>query len=102
MKMRGTQTKSILRAIAAKVLPPEIARRRKMGFTAPVASLIKGPLRGEIEEYLGREYLQRQGLFQPAAVKKLLDEHFSSRHNRYKQIWVLFMLQKWLHAQRLP
>ena len=102
MKMRGTQTKSILRAIAADVLPPEIARRRKMGFTAPVASLISGPLRGEIEEHLGPAYLQRQGLFEPAVVKALLDEHFSNRHNRYKQIWVLFMLQKWLRAQGLP
>ena len=98
-KMRGGETKSLLRAIAAKVLPPGIARRGKMGFTAPVAALIRGPLRDEIREYLGARYLRSQGLFDEAFVARLLDEHFTGRHNRYKQIWTLFMLQKWLHAQ---
>ena len=31
-----------------------------------------------------------------------LDEHFGNRHNRYKQIWVLFMLQKWLEHRKAP
>ena len=100
-KMRGGQTKSLLRAIAAKVLPPGIADRPKVGFTAPVAALLRGPLRNEVTELLGESYLSRQGLFRPGYVRRLLDEHFSKRHNRYKQIWVLFMLQKWLHAQGL-
>jgi asparagine synthase (glutamine-hydrolysing) len=100
-KMHGRQTKSLLRAIAAKVLPPEIADRPKVGFTAPVAGLLRGPLRSEVTELLGESYLSRQGLFRQEYVRRLLDEHFSNRHNHYKKIWVLFMLQKWLHAHGL-
>jgi len=102
LKMRGHRTKSILRDIARKVLPAEIARRPKVGFTAPVAALIKGELREEVTELLGREHLRRQGLFDEDYVARLLAEHFGNRHNRYRQIWALFMLQKWLvaHADR--
>ncbi|HKC46283.1 MAG TPA: asparagine synthase (glutamine-hydrolyzing) [Gemmatimonadales bacterium] len=96
LKMRGHRTKAILRAIARKALPASIARRPKIGFTAPVAALIKGELKEEVEALLGREHVRRQGLFDEDYVGRLLEEHFGNRHNRYKQIWVLFMLQKWL------
>jgi asparagine synthase (glutamine-hydrolysing) len=101
VKMRGHETKSLLRAIARSVLPPGIAARGKMGFTAPVAALIGGELRAEIQHYLGPAYLRRQGLFREGYVARLLAEHFANRHNHYKQIWVLYMLQKWLHARGL-
>jgi asparagine synthase (glutamine-hydrolysing) len=96
VKMRGTETKSILRRIGRRILPREIADARKVGFTAPVAALIRNELAGEIREYLGAAYLKRQGLFNEAYVGKLVDDHFTGRHNHYKQIWVLYMLQKWL------
>jgi asparagine synthase (glutamine-hydrolysing) len=98
-KMRGGETKSLLRAIARKLLPAGIVDRPKIGFTAPVASLIAGELKPEILEFLGPAYLRRQGLFREGYVARLLAEHFANRHNHYKQIWVLFMLQKWLHAR---
>jgi len=99
VKMRGGETKSILRRIAHRVLPPEIARARKIGFTAPVASLIRNELKEEIREFLGGPHLRAQGLFNEDYVARLLHEHFTNRHNHYKQIWALFMLQKWLYGQ---
>ncbi|HXX85231.1 MAG TPA: asparagine synthase (glutamine-hydrolyzing) [Casimicrobiaceae bacterium] len=102
-KMRGNETKSILRGIARRLLPEPIARGRKVGFTAPVATLIKGTLKQEVRELLGARHLRQQGLFDERCVARLLDEHFANRHNRYKQIWVLFMLQKWLqHRESSP
>ena len=100
VKMRGGETKSILRRIARRVLPGEIARGRKVGFTAPVASLIRNELREEIREYLGAPRLRAQGLFRDDYVARLLDDHLTGQHNHYKQIWVLYMLQKWLHVHK--
>jgi asparagine synthase (glutamine-hydrolysing) len=100
-KMPGNEPKSLLRAIARNMLPPAIVKRRKVGFTAPVAALIAGELEDEIREFLGAPYLRRQGLFDETYVAALLDDHFARRHNRYKQIWVLYMLQKWLAARGL-
>jgi asparagine synthase (glutamine-hydrolysing) len=101
IKMRRGETKSILRRIASRVLPPEIATGRKVGFTAPVASLIRNELREEILDFLGGPYLRRQGLFNEAYVARLLNEHLTHRHNHYKQIWALFMLQKWLYSRQV-
>ena len=100
VKMRGGETKSILRRIAHRVLPPEIARARKIGFTAPVASLIRNELKEEIREFLGGPHLRAQGIFNEDYVARLLHEHFTNRHNHYKQIWALFMLQKWLYGHK--
>jgi asparagine synthase (glutamine-hydrolysing) len=100
VKIRGTETKTILRRIARRMLPREIADARKIGFTAPVAALIRNELAAEIRELLGASYLKRQGLFDEACVGRLVDEHFTGRHNHYKQIWVLYMLQKWLHGRK--
>jgi asparagine synthase (glutamine-hydrolysing) len=101
VKMRGRETKSILRRIALQVLPPGIARAKKVGFTAPVASLIRNELKEEILEFLGGPYLRAQGIFREDYVARLLHEHFTNRHNHYKQIWALFMLQKWLHSHKV-
>jgi asparagine synthase (glutamine-hydrolysing) len=99
LKMRGGETKSLLRRIARGSLPRGVARRRKMGFTSPVASLIAGELKDEILTFLGPAFIRRQGLFSEDFVGRLLSEHFTGRHNHYKPIWVLFMLQKWLYAR---
>src|SRR4030095_3904945 len=45
VKMRGGETKSLLRSLGRKLLPAGIAGRPKIGFTAPVASLISEELR---------------------------------------------------------
>jgi asparagine synthase (glutamine-hydrolysing) len=101
VKMRGGETKSLLRSLGRKLLPPGIAGRAKIGFTAPVASLISDELRPEIVECLSPERVRRRGLFREAYVSRLLAEHFARRHNHYKPIWVLFMLEKWLDARGL-
>ena len=98
MKMRNGQTKALLRTLARGRLPTEILKRPKIGFTSPVATLDQGPLADEVREYLGPGRLRREGLFNPSYVARILDEHFTNRHNHYKQIWVLFMLQKWISA----
>ena len=101
VKMRGGETKSLLRSLGRKLLPAGIAGRAKIGFTAPVASLISGVLRAEIAESLSRERVRGRGFFQEAYVSRLLAEHFARRHNHYKPIWALFMLEKWLDARGL-
>ncbi len=99
VKMRRGETKSLLRSLARRLLPGDIARRPKIGFTAPVASLISNELRPDVVECLSPERLRRRGLFREDYVQRLLAEHFARRHNHYKPLWVLFMLETWLDAK---
>jgi asparagine synthase (glutamine-hydrolysing) len=101
LKMRGGVTKSLLRNVARNRLPEAILKRRKIGFTTPAAALVKGPLADDVRDCLSPARLARVGLFDGAYVGRILAEHFANRHNHYKQIWALYMLQKWLLAREL-
>jgi asparagine synthase (glutamine-hydrolysing) len=44
---------------------------------------------------LAPERLARHGLFRPAAIRQILQTHYSGAANRGNQIWNLLMLQLW-------
>jgi asparagine synthase (glutamine-hydrolysing) len=77
------------------VLPPGIATRAKKGFGIPVAAWFKGELREALQDELSPERIRRQGLFEPAEVKRLVSEHLSGRRDHRKSLWTLFVFQLW-------
>jgi asparagine synthase (glutamine-hydrolysing) len=95
LKLRRFDTKHLLKRAMADVLPPGIAGRAKKGFGVPVADWIKGELREAVQDELSPDRLRRQGLFEPAAVARLLDEHLSGRRDNRKPLWTLFVFQLW-------
>jgi len=95
LKLRRLDTKHILKRALADVLPEGIAARAKKGFGVPVADWIKGELREAVQDELSAERLRRQGIFEPAAVERLLGEHMSGRRDHRKPLWTLFMFQLW-------
>ena len=101
IKMSGFTTKLLLKKIARRYLPRDVVYRRKIGFTIPAAKLIRGDLREEIEDLFSEAHLRQQGLFRHEPIRAILDLHFSGREDRYKQIWTLFSLQKWLVENRI-
>ena len=50
--VRGRTLKYALRRACQDLLPPEIARRGKMGFGMPLATWFRGPLAGELRTSL--------------------------------------------------
>ena len=97
-KLRGFKRKYLLKKACADVLPREILTRNKRGFQIPVAAWLRGQLRPLVEELLGEDFLRRQGLFNPAAVRALVNEHVSGRADRRKSLWTLLVLQLWWRA----
>ena len=95
LKLRRLDTKHLLKRALADVLPAGIAARAKKGFGVPVADWIKGELREVVQDELSTERLRRQGLFEPAAVERLLGDHLSGRRDHRKALWTLFMFQLW-------
>lgn len=98
-KLHGFKRKYLLKKACADVLPREILTRNKRGFQIPVAAWLRGRLRPLVEELLGEDFLRRQGLFNPAAVRALVDEHVSGRADRRKSLWTLLVLQLWWRAK---
>jgi asparagine synthase (glutamine-hydrolysing) len=94
-KVRGLSKKRLLRKAVAPLLPREIIRGRKQGFSIPVAAWLRGDLEPFAREVLAPETIERQGLLRPEAVTRVLDDHVSRREDLSRQIWGLLAFTLW-------
>lgn len=90
-------TKRLLRRALERRLPG-LARLPKRGFACPLGKWLRGPLRGEAEETLRDGALEGWG-FSRAAVGKILDEHLSGRRDRFREVWALIVLCRFLSKE---
>ena len=94
-KVRGWQTKAILRAAVAGVVPPAIIARRKMGFPVPVGTWLRSGFTSLVDEFvLGPRVLARR-LFEPAPLRQLAAEHAAGASNNGDRLWLLINLEIW-------
>jgi len=100
-KVRGLAKKRLLRRALAPLLPREVVRGRKQGFSIPLAAWLRGPLRDYAREVLAPETLERQGCLDPTAVAGVLDRHLSGREDLSRQIWGLMALTMWFDRYRI-
>ena len=68
-KLRGLRDKHLLRLVAERWLPKEIARRQKVIFRAPLDSFHIEPEPKYVGELLSEESLRKTGYFDVAAVR---------------------------------
>jgi asparagine synthase (glutamine-hydrolysing) len=97
-RVRGLQTKPVLRAAAAPLLPPAIARGPKRGFCAPAAAWLRGPLLPLARELLAPSRIREQGYFAPGVVTGLLERHVARREDLSRPLWALIAFGLWHDA----
>jgi asparagine synthase (glutamine-hydrolysing) len=94
-KLRGWETKAVLRAALRDLVPREILARRKMGFPVPVGQWMRGAFWPIVEEFvLGPRALQR-GFFQPSALRRIAEEHRAGAWEHGDRLWLLVNLEIW-------
>ena len=98
LKLRRLTSKWLLKRALRDVLPADILGRPKKGFGIPIARWLQGPLRGDLLEALDPARVRSEGLFRPEAVARLVDEHLGGRRDHRKQLWTLFVFQRWLQT----
>lgn len=94
-KIRKGAGKHILIETFKGILPPSVHRRPKWGFEMPISRWLKKELGYLIEEYLNRRVIERQGIFNYAPVKDLVEGLKSGRRETSWQIWNLIAFQAW-------
>ncbi len=95
LKLRGRRGKRILIETFADLLPASIQTRRKMGFGVPLDHWFRTSLRGLLTDtLLDRKSLSR-GYFEPASVRRLVEEHTSSRWDHSARLWLLLVFELW-------
>lgn len=95
IKVRGTETKYLLKKAASRVVPPEVLYRRKMGFGIPVGYWLRNEMKDFMFEILLSEKSFNRGLFKPEIIKKLVAEHVAEKQNHTYPLWTLLMLELW-------
>ena len=95
LKVRGLAKKRLLRRALAPLLPQEVIRGPKQGFSIPVAAWLRGPLEGFARETLSAGTLARQGWLDPVGVARLLDDHCAGREDLSRQLWGLIAFTLW-------
>ena len=94
-KVRGFSKKRLLRKAVEPLLPREIVRGRKQGFSIPVAAWLRGDLEPFARDVLSPETIERQGYLNPDTVTRVLDDHVSGREDLSRQIWGLLNFTLW-------
>jgi asparagine synthase (glutamine-hydrolysing) len=94
-KLPGGRLKGLLKDSLRGVLPDAVIDRRKRGFGAPVGAWFKQELAGLRTELLGDAALERRGLLDPDAVRRICDDHDRHREDYSDLILVLMNLEIW-------
>jgi asparagine synthase (glutamine-hydrolysing) len=95
LKFDGSQTKILLKRIAARHVPRECVYRPKQGFSIPIKNWLKEELRPMAEQYLAPSRIEREGLFSPTVVGRLWQEHLDNRANHSHLLWALLVFEQW-------
>jgi asparagine synthase (glutamine-hydrolysing) len=95
LKMKGLETKHIMKRAVEDFVPPEILNRPKQGFGVPIQQWINKQLRARIRETLTNKHARERGYIEPRYVDVLLNEHERDRRDHSTQLWALFMLELW-------
>ncbi len=94
-KIRRTVRKYILKKSLEGKLPNDILYRKKKGFGIPLTKWIKDDLKKEIVGMLNYDKIKREGIFNPKSVSEILNQHFNNKKDNRKQIWSLYVFEKW-------
>lgn len=98
LKIHGYTQKYILRKAMDGVLPKEILQRRKAAFGLPVRAWLKNELKEMLTDMLSEERIRRRGLFDAAAITKMIRENERGEREYTLQLWSLLSLELWHQA----
>ncbi|MBI2221531.1 MAG: asparagine synthase (glutamine-hydrolyzing) [Acidobacteria bacterium] len=94
-KMPRLAPKYLLREIARRRLPRQIAGLRKHGFTAPVAEWLRGRYAARFRDEVLTSRSLVLGLLDLAEVRRLFDEHCRGAADHSYALWAVWMLERW-------
>jgi len=97
-RLRGGETKWILRQLLYRHVPKELIERPKMGFGIPLGDWLRGPLRDWAETLLDERRIRDEGFFNPEPIRRLWRAHLGGGVDEPNRLWIILMFQQWLEA----
>ena len=99
-KIRGQETKYLVKQAAKQYFPEEMITRKKEGFLMPIAQWVHGPLKHEVEKYLtAKPLLQIIKKEKLRALRDKFEEESKDKYRTANKIYSLLILSMWLEEK---
>ena len=93
-KIKGFETKHILKDVARSLVPADLIDRPKMGFGIPRAEWLRTDMKEMVSDLLTDQVAVNRGWFNQIEVKKTLDLHMNGT-DKDQILWPILMLELW-------
>jgi asparagine synthase (glutamine-hydrolysing) len=93
-KIKGLETKHILKDVARSLVPGELIDRPKMGFGIPRAEWLRTGMREMLIDTLTDTTATQRGWFNSTELKKVIDIHMVGE-DKDNLLWPMLMLELW-------
>ena len=97
-RVRGLNSKWVLREAGKQLIPDSILARPKVGFRVPVNEWFRGAMRNYLLDHLQGGSSITRPYYDARALDQVLAEHLNGRQNHEKLLWTLLNLEIW-HRQ---
>lgn len=95
IRLRGWETKHLMKRLASKFVPREVLYRRKRGFVMPASRWLRGALAPHVRCALDSESFHDRGWVRPEFTRHILDEHLRGVYDWGDQLFTLLVLEIW-------
>lgn len=94
-KMRGGVAKAAFKKAMEPMLPHDVVYRPKTGFGAPLRGWLKNELKDQVEELLSERSIAARGLFEPRAVRSLIELDRARKVDGAYAVFGLMCVELW-------
>ena len=92
---RNDRDKPEMRRVAERLMPRSMAYAPKISQTVPIRQWFRGPLLDMLRSRLAPQHLAENGIFDPEAVHRLIDQHVSGQANHEWLLWSILTTTVW-------
>lgn len=93
-KVNEEQNKVALRTAAARVLPQEIAFRKKLGFVVPIRMWMADErYNGDVREKFGSDMAAQ--FFDRDAIQAIFDDYVGGNSDNWRKVWTIYTFLVW-------
>jgi asparagine synthase (glutamine-hydrolysing) len=95
LKLRGGESKVLLKKIYPDQVPPEFFKRKKKGFSIPLANWIRSEWKNPIAESIQNISPELDKVFDRTVLQRMWQEHQDGANDHSSRLWNWFVLYRW-------
>ena len=95
MKVRGSETKWILKQALANILPREVLTKPKHGFNVPTDPWLRGPLKNFMHDILLSGQIKSRDYLNSREVDRMAQRHINGHQVLDTHLWMVINFELW-------